>query len=133
MLAEVVDLSSDAGLEADDKDVVFLYDANYPLTDAKIRMFKEIPTTSRGLRRQLASTFTRSRAPIASTSRRQPGPRCVLPLFAPNALNAPPPFPHIKEVQVLAILYPFFCMLIVYLYVDVLVPFGLLILCSVLS
>ncbi|GJV94924.1 hypothetical protein Tco_1546501 [Tanacetum coccineum] len=93
MLPEVVDLSSDAGLEVDDKDVVCLYDANYPLTDAEIRMFKEIPTTSKGLRRQLTSTSTRSRTPIASTSRRQPRPRCVLPLFAPNATNAPPPFP----------------------------------------
>ncbi|GJW37149.1 hypothetical protein Tco_0060069 [Tanacetum coccineum] len=71
-----------------DEDVVYFNDVKYPLTDAEIRMFKETPTTSRGPRRQLASTSTRSRALIASTTSR--GPRCVLALFSPNAL---PPFP----------------------------------------
>ncbi|GKD96663.1 hypothetical protein Tco_1380560, partial [Tanacetum coccineum] len=95
---EVVSLSSDKGLEVDDEDIVCLYDVKYPLTNAEIRMFKERPTTSRGPRRQLASTYTRSRAPISSTSRRQPRPRCVLALFTPNA---PPPFPHKKRSPIL--------------------------------
>ncbi|GJZ07131.1 hypothetical protein Tco_0540924 [Tanacetum coccineum] len=100
---EVTEVSSDEGFSGDE-DVVCFNDVKYPPTNANIRMFKEIPTTSRGPTRQLASTstrsraptrqlvssFTRSRAPIASTSSK--GPICVLALFAPNASNAPPPF-----------------------------------------
>nr|GEW23957.1 zinc finger, CCHC-type [Tanacetum cinerariifolium] len=44
------------------KDLVLWNDVKYLLTDVEIRMFKEIPTTS---------TFTRSRALIASTSNAQ--------------------------------------------------------------
>ncbi|GJY09662.1 hypothetical protein Tco_0377847 [Tanacetum coccineum] len=50
------------------KDVICFNDVKYPLTDDEIRMFKETPTTSRGPRRQLASSSIRSRALIASTS-----------------------------------------------------------------
>ncbi|GJS18592.1 hypothetical protein Tco_0413064 [Tanacetum coccineum] len=63
-------------------------------------MFKVTPTTSRGPRRQPASTSTRSRAPIAfassaqAVSTRSRGHRYVLALFAPNA---PPPFPLQKR------------------------------------
>ncbi|GJR11296.1 hypothetical protein Tco_0793948 [Tanacetum coccineum] len=84
---KVVQVSSDEGFSGDE-DVVYFNDVKYPLIDAEIRMFKETPTASKGPRRQLASTSTRSRALIASTTSR--GPRCVLALFAPNAL---PPFP----------------------------------------
>ncbi|GKF80990.1 hypothetical protein Tco_0239592 [Tanacetum coccineum] len=91
MLVEVVQVSSDEGFSGDE-DVVCFNDVKYPLTDAEIRMFKETPKTSRSPRRQLASTSTRSRASIASTTSK--GPRCVLALFAPNA---PPPFPPHKR------------------------------------
>nr|GEY39962.1 hypothetical protein [Tanacetum cinerariifolium] len=53
------------------KDLVLWNDVKYLLTDVEIRMFKEIPTTS---------TFTRSRALIASTSNAQAA--------APRGLNA---------------------------------------------
>ncbi|GKE55053.1 hypothetical protein Tco_1490209, partial [Tanacetum coccineum] len=122
---EVTEVSSDEGFSGDE-DVVCFNDVKYPPNNAEIRMFKETPTTSRGPTRQLASTstrsraptrqlassFTRSRAPISSTSSK--GPICVLALFAPNASNAPPPFPPTKkEVQALAIHYPLFCMLMI--------------------
>ncbi|GJU29725.1 hypothetical protein Tco_1173314 [Tanacetum coccineum] len=87
---EVVQVSSDKGFSGDE-DVVCFNDVKYPLADYEIRMFKETPITSKGPSRQLAFTSTTSRAPIASTTSR--GPRCVLALFAPNAPNAPPPFP----------------------------------------
>ncbi|GJT51022.1 hypothetical protein Tco_0977179 [Tanacetum coccineum] len=77
---EVVQEPSDEGFFWDE-DVVLFNDVKYPLTDAKIRMFKERPTTSKDLTRQLASTSTRSRAPstrsialIASTSTRSRAP-----------------------------------------------------------
>ncbi|GJU90059.1 hypothetical protein Tco_1302482 [Tanacetum coccineum] len=91
MLAEVVQVSSDESFSGDE-DVVSFNDVKYHLTDAKIRMFKETLTTSRGPKRQLSSTSTRSRAHIAFTTSR--GPRCTLALFAPNA---PPPFPIQKK------------------------------------
>ncbi|GKB49655.1 hypothetical protein Tco_0900408 [Tanacetum coccineum] len=84
---KVVQVSSDKGFSGDEY-VVCFNDVKYLLTDYEIRMFKETPITSRGPSRQLASISTTSRAPIASTTSR--GPRCVLALFAPNAL---PPFP----------------------------------------
>ncbi|GJV87813.1 hypothetical protein Tco_1531751 [Tanacetum coccineum] len=116
---EVVQVSSDEGFSGDEDDVCF-NDVKYPLTDAEIRMFKEKPTTSRAPTRQLASTFTRSRALVASTSTfkastRSRAPiaftsnaqaastsaprvyrkivmtRCVLSLILLNAPNAPPP------------------------------------------
>nr|GEV07035.1 hypothetical protein [Tanacetum cinerariifolium] len=121
------DFSSDEGFSSDE-DVVCFNDVKYHLTDAEIMMFKETPTTSKGPRRQLASTATVSRAPIASTTSK--APRCILSSFAPNA---PPPFHHKREVQALAIQYPLFCMLMMYLYDDVLDIFGLLILCFILS
>nr|GEY72515.1 hypothetical protein [Tanacetum cinerariifolium] len=96
------DFSSDEGFSGDE-DVVCFNDVKYHLTDAEIRMFKETPTTSKGPRRQLASTATISKALIASTTSK--APRCILSLFAPNAL---PPFPHKMEVQALAIQYPLF-------------------------
>ncbi|GJX40865.1 hypothetical protein Tco_0255855 [Tanacetum coccineum] len=80
MLAEVVQISSD---EDDDEDPT-------------------APTSTR-FRAPTASTSTRSRASIASTSNAKAvstAPRgyrkitmtgCVITLFAPNALNAPPP------------------------------------------
>ncbi|GKC64660.1 hypothetical protein Tco_1097258 [Tanacetum coccineum] len=106
---EVVQVSSDEGFSADE-DVVCFNDVKYPLTDAEIRMFKETPITSRGPRRQLVSTSTRSRAPIAFTSSAQTAstsaPKvymriamigCVLSLFAPNASYALPPFSPTKK------------------------------------
>ncbi|GKC41218.1 hypothetical protein Tco_1058940, partial [Tanacetum coccineum] len=66
---KVIQVSSDEGFSGDE-DVVCFNDVKYPLTAAEIRMFKETPITSRGPRRQLASTFTRSRALIASTTSR---------------------------------------------------------------
>ncbi|GKB03269.1 putative reverse transcriptase domain-containing protein, partial [Tanacetum coccineum] len=67
MLAEVVQVSSNEGDSSEegvfgDEDVVLFNDIKYPLTDAKIRMFKERPTRSKGPTRRVASTFTRSRA-----------------------------------------------------------------------
>ncbi|GJZ61329.1 hypothetical protein Tco_0617466 [Tanacetum coccineum] len=88
---EVVQVSSDEGFSGDE-DIVCYNDVKYPLTDAEIRMFMEIPTTSRGPKRQSTSTSTRYIALIASTKKL--GPRCVLALFAPNA---PPPFPLQKR------------------------------------
>ncbi|GKE34343.1 hypothetical protein Tco_1453665 [Tanacetum coccineum] len=64
---EVVQVSSDEGYSGYE-DVVCFNDVKYPLIDDEIMMYKETPTTSRGPRRQLASTSTRSRALIASTS-----------------------------------------------------------------
>ncbi|GJX64505.1 hypothetical protein Tco_0298848 [Tanacetum coccineum] len=84
-------ISSDEGFSGDE-DIVCFNDVKYRLTDAEIRMFKETHITSRGPRRQLASTSTRFRAPIASTTSK--GPRCVLAIFSPNA---PPPFPPQKR------------------------------------
>ncbi|GJS32530.1 hypothetical protein Tco_0530912 [Tanacetum coccineum] len=55
------DVSSDEGVFGDE-DLVLFNDVKYPLTDAKIMMFKERPTRSRALTRQVASTSTRSRA-----------------------------------------------------------------------
>ncbi|GKA81546.1 hypothetical protein Tco_0788238, partial [Tanacetum coccineum] len=43
---KVVQVSSDEGFFFDE-DVVLFNDVKYPLTDAKIRMFKERPTTSK--------------------------------------------------------------------------------------
>ncbi|GJT20983.1 hypothetical protein Tco_0890920 [Tanacetum coccineum] len=68
-LDQVIQVSSDEGFSGDE-DVVCFNDVKYPPTAAEIRMFKETPITSRGPRRQLASTFTRSRALIASTTSR---------------------------------------------------------------
>ncbi|GJY72383.1 hypothetical protein Tco_0476086 [Tanacetum coccineum] len=98
---EVVVLSSD-------EDVACFNDVKYTLSDVEIRMFKEGPTTSRTLSRQLASTSTRSktrsRAPIASTSNAQAASTStplgyiriamigyVLGLRAPNDPTALPP------------------------------------------
>ncbi|GKA42330.1 hypothetical protein Tco_0734990 [Tanacetum coccineum] len=91
---EVVQLSSDEGFFGDE-DVVLFNDVNYPLTDAEIRMFKERPTKSIAPTRQVVSTSTRSRAPVAFTSNAQvasalKGYRkiamtgCVLGLRAPD-------------------------------------------------
>ncbi|GJW50798.1 hypothetical protein Tco_0092149 [Tanacetum coccineum] len=93
---KVVQVSSDKGFSGDE-DIVCHNDVKYPLTNVEIRMFMEIPTTSRGLKRQFASTSTRSRALIDST--KKPGSRCVLALFAPNAL---PPFPLQKRSPILS-------------------------------
>ncbi|GKF51650.1 hypothetical protein Tco_0148117 [Tanacetum coccineum] len=102
MLTEVVKVSSD-------EDVVLFNDVKYPLSYPEIRMFKEIPTTSRAptaftsTRSRAPNASTRSRAPIASTSNAQAAsttPRgymkidmtgCMLALRAPNDPNAPPP------------------------------------------
>ncbi|GJY49165.1 hypothetical protein Tco_0439121 [Tanacetum coccineum] len=70
---EVVQLSSDEDDSSDegffgDEDVVLFNDVNYPLIDAEIRMFKERPTRSIAPTRQVVSTSTRSRAPVAFTS-----------------------------------------------------------------
>nr|GEW20652.1 hypothetical protein [Tanacetum cinerariifolium] len=87
-----------------------------------MKIFLETPTTSRGPRRQLASTSTSNIAPIASTKKL--GPRCVLALFAPNAS---PPFPSQKGSPSLSHTVSSV------MYVDVLDIFGLFILCFVLS
>nr|GEU49638.1 hypothetical protein [Tanacetum cinerariifolium] len=91
MLAEVVQVSSDEDDSSDeglsgDKHVVVFNDVKYPLTDAEIRMFKERPTPSKALTRQLASTSTRfiipstrSRAPTTSASTSSIAP--ILPLL----------------------------------------------------
>ncbi|GKE85147.1 hypothetical protein Tco_1558889 [Tanacetum coccineum] len=98
---EVVQLSSDEGFFGDE-DVVLFNDVNYPLTDAEIRMFKERPTRSIAPTRQVVSTSTRSRAPVAFTSNAQvaSAPKgyrkiamtgCVLGLRAPDDPNASSP------------------------------------------
>ncbi|GJW43483.1 hypothetical protein Tco_0072282 [Tanacetum coccineum] len=83
---EVVQVSSNEGVSSEegvfgDEDVVLFNDIKYPLTDAKVRMFKERPTRSKGPTRQVTSTSTRSRAhftkstaPTASTSTRSKAP-----------------------------------------------------------
>nr|GEV41172.1 hypothetical protein [Tanacetum cinerariifolium] len=127
---EVVDLSSDEDFFGDE-DVVCFNDIKYHLSDAEIRMFKETPTTSRGPRRQLASTYTSNRAPIASTKNQDLDVYLLYLLLMLLMLHRL--FLYKKEVQALAIPYPLLCMLMMYLYVDVLDTFGLLILCFVLS
>ncbi|GKB39463.1 hypothetical protein Tco_0884405 [Tanacetum coccineum] len=88
MLTEVVQVSSDEDDSSDeglfgDEDVVLFNDVKYPLIDAEIKMFKEIPTTSRAL---IASTFN---AQAASTL--APRGRKIAMIRAPNNPNAPPP------------------------------------------
>ncbi|GJV55345.1 hypothetical protein Tco_1456350 [Tanacetum coccineum] len=118
---ELVQVSSNEGVSSEegvfsDEDVVLFNDIKYPLTDAKVRMFKERPTRSKvstvplhKIKAPTASTFTfkastRSRAPIASTSNAQATSTsasrcyrkiamtgCVLGLRAPDDPNDPSP------------------------------------------
>nr|GEY94511.1 hypothetical protein [Tanacetum cinerariifolium] len=82
------------GNEADEaelkvnKDVVCFNDVKYPLTNAEIKMFKKRPTTSKAPTRQLASTSTRFRAPIASTSTFKASTRSKAPIASTSIAQA---------------------------------------------
>ncbi|GJY99462.1 hypothetical protein Tco_0516892 [Tanacetum coccineum] len=89
---KVVQVSSDEGFSGDE-DVVCFNDVKYPLTDAEIRMFKEKITTSR------ATTSTRSRAPVASTSTFKASTRSTTPIVSTsNAQAASTSAPRVHTV-----------------------------------
>ncbi|GJY27611.1 hypothetical protein Tco_0403378 [Tanacetum coccineum] len=94
------DVSSDEGVLSDGGLILF-NDVKYPLTDAEIMMFKEIPKRSKAPTRQVAFTST-SNAQAASTLaprgyRKLAMTGCVHGLRAPNDPNAPTSAPRKRK------------------------------------
>ncbi|GJU94678.1 hypothetical protein Tco_1319434 [Tanacetum coccineum] len=83
---ELVQVSSDEGFSV--MNMLFALMMLKPLTDAEIRMFKERPTTSKAPTRQLASTSTRSRALVASTSTFKASTRSRAPIASTSNAQA---------------------------------------------